>query len=102
MNLEDFIKDLGPELQGKARACGSVAELLALAKDAKVPLPDEALAAIAGGEQPDPENCGEEKCPKCGSKDTTCYRVERVPLFQIFHWRCNKCGNEWEESIIDG
>ncbi len=32
MNLEDFIKNLPPELQEKARACGSASELLALAR----------------------------------------------------------------------
>ena len=39
MNLEDYIKDLAPDLQEKARACGSVEELLALARENKVPLP---------------------------------------------------------------
>ena len=34
----------------KARACGSVDELLVLAKENKIPLPDEALTAIAGGQ----------------------------------------------------
>ena len=102
MDIESHIKDLSPELQEKARACGSVGELMALAKEAKVPLPDEALAAIAGGDQPNPANCGEEKCPQCGSKDTTCYRVEHVPLFYNYYWRCNKCGYEWKESVIEG
>ena len=64
MNLEDYIKDLAPELQEKARACGSVEELVALAKDAKVPVPDEALAAIAGGEDPDSSICTRPCCPK--------------------------------------
>ena len=50
MSFEDYIKDLSSDLQEKARACGSFDELLALAKENKVPLPDEALAAIAGGE----------------------------------------------------
>ena len=57
MNVESYIKDLSPELQEKARACDSVQELLALAKEAKVPLPDEVLAAIAGGEDSDSGNC---------------------------------------------
>ena len=72
MDIESYIKDLSPELQEKARACGSVDELLALAKEEKVPVPDEALATIAGGDQPDPENCKPVaiKCPKCGSTNT--------------------------------
>ena len=89
MNLGDYIKDLAPELQEKARACGSTEELLALAKEAKVPLPDEALAAIAGGEdQPDPENCKKPKCPKCGSADTYC----TVDADDEQIWHCKKCG----------
>ena len=59
MDIESHIKDLSPELQEKARACGSVGELMALAKEAKVPLPDEALAAIAGGDDPEAGGCKE-------------------------------------------
>ena len=49
INIEEYIKDLSPELQEKARACTSIDELLKLAKDNNVPLPDEALEAVAGG-----------------------------------------------------
>ena len=31
MDIESYIKDLDPDLQEKARACGSVEELIALA-----------------------------------------------------------------------
>ena len=89
MNLEDYIKDLDPELQERARACGSAEELLALAKEAKVPLPDEALAAIAGGDdQPDPENCAKPTCPKCGHHNIS------EDYLQGYH-HCNYCGYEW-------
>ena len=90
MNLEDCIKDLSPELQEKARACGSVEELLALAKEEKVPVPDEALATIAGGDQPDPENCKPVaiKCPKCGSTNTEF-------CCEINMYLCNDCGATW-------
>ena len=72
MDIESHIKDLSPELQEKARACGSVGELMALAKEAKVPLPDEALAAIAGGDDPEAGGCKDPiKCPKCGSTHVT-------------------------------
>ena len=72
MDIESYIKNLSPELQEKARACGSVEELLVLAKEEKVPVPDEALAAIAGGDQPDPENCKPAvvQCPYCGRTNT--------------------------------
>ena len=72
MDIESYIKDLSPELQEKVRACGSVEELLALAKEAKVPLPDEALAAIAGGDDPEAGGC---KDPiKCGGQGAAARR----------------------------
>ena len=90
MNLEDYIKDLSPELQEKARACGSVEELLALAKDAKVPVPDEALAAIAGGDDPETGKCRPSgpECPRCCSSNVT------FDYYDLL-WKCNNCGYEW-------
>ena len=93
MNLDDYIKDLAPELQEKARACGSIEELLALAKDADVPLPDEALTAIAGGDQPDPENCKRIiKCPKCGSMNVERYFGEQGDTAIADTYICKDCG----------
>ena len=71
-------------------ACGSVEELLALARENKVPLPDGALEAIAGGDQPDPENCKPQKikCPNCGSTNVT---VSTFPT----EFECNDCGYFW-------
>ena len=100
MNLEDYIKDLNPNLQEKARACGSVEELVALAKDAKMPLPDEALAAIAGGDDQEVGNCAPKKdCPKCGSSDTVCTKND----WYIYYWRfhCNNCGHDWDYDLGD-
>ena len=88
MNLEDYIKDLTPELQERARACGSAEELLALAKEAQVPLPEEALAAIAGGDDANPENCAKPTCPKCGHHNIG------ENYLQGYH-HCNYCGYEW-------
>ena len=92
MDIENYIKDLPPELQEKARACGSVEELLALAKDAKIPIPDEALAAVAGGNDQDVGACGDVKCPKCGSKNV---KVNSYSIY--FYYKCNDCGHEWKE-----
>ena len=91
MNLEGYIKDLDPELQEKARACGSAEELLALAKEAKAPLPDEALAAVAGGDDQEDGKCFPEdhpKCPSCGSKNTE---------FEYYYLKyyCKDCGYMW-------
>ena len=89
MDIVSYIKDLSPELQEKAYACGSVEELLALAKEEKVSLPDEVLAAIAGGDgQPDPENCAKPTCPKCGH-----HNISEDWLHGTHH--CNYCGYEW-------
>ena len=92
MSLKDYIENLSPELQEKARACGSVDELLALAKEAEVPLPDEALAAIAGGDDPEAGGCKDPvKCPKCGSTD-----IDIEPYgIHMTYYRCKKCGYDW-------
>lgn len=90
MNLEDYIKDLAPDLQEKARTCGSVEDLLALAKEAKVPVPDEALEAIAGGDDPETGNCRPKMphCPACGSSNV-------VYEWLDYEFICNDCGNRW-------
>ena len=91
MELESYIKDLSPELQEKARACGSVEELLALAREAKVPIPDEVLEAIAGGEDIEDGSCMDIACPKCGSKDVTTRGM---------HHKCNRCGYKWMDNVF--
>ena len=49
INIEEYIKDLSPELQEKARGCTSADELLKLAEENDIPLPDEVAEAVAGG-----------------------------------------------------
>ena len=101
MNLEGYIKDLVPELQEKARACGSTEELLALAKEAKVPLPDEVLASIAGGDDVDASKCSPKKdCPKCGCTRLG-YQEEKTSRYIRTHYSCSACGYEWDEYLID-
>lgn len=96
MSFEDYIKDLAPELQEKARACGSMEELLALAKDEKVPLPDEALAAIAGGDDVDSDSCdSSNKCPKCGHKEKPYWNEDLDNGWCRSHYKCSNCGYKW-------
>ena len=95
MNLEDYIKDLSPELQEKARACGSVEELLALAKENKVPLPDDVLEAVAGGEIVASGSCLKLHCPKCDGTRIG-YQEEYVPGYRVTHYSCAECGYEWD------
>ena len=83
MNLEDYIKDLAPDLQEKARACGSVEELIA-------------LAAIAGGDDIEPASCGHPECPKCKSEDTEQTGKNAAYVF----WKCRTCGYQWKVNIL--
>ena len=95
VDIESYIKDLSPELQEKARACGSGEELLALAKEAKVPVPDEALVAVAGGDDVDVGSCGPDCCPKCGHREKP-YWSEWLDNGEIReHYKCSKCGYKW-------
>ena len=48
-NLEEYIKDLSPELKEKARACKTKDELMQLAADEDMEIPEDALEAVAGG-----------------------------------------------------
>ena len=98
MDLEDYIKNLTAELQEKARTCGSVEELLALARESKTPLPDEALEGVAGGVDPEAVGCGEWKCPRCGSTNIVT-RDESVPGGIIRHHTCKSCGYKWDGNI---
>lgn len=94
MNIEEYIKGLAPELQERARACEGVEELLVLAKEAKIPIPDEALEAIAGGEDFGPLISDNElRCPKCGS-DKIHYRVNPKDIYYI----CEDCLYRWKED----
>ena len=49
INLEEYISQFPEELQEEARKCATPEELLDLAGKHKLPLPDEALDAVAGG-----------------------------------------------------
>ena len=94
MDIEGYIKDLSPELQEKARACKSVDELLALAKENSVAIPDEALGSIAGGQDSEVGNCNpsDSPCPKCGSTNVKCISGGDLGMCQ---YRCLDCENVW-------
>ena len=99
--LEKYIKDLSPELQEKARKCGSVSELLELAKAEKVEVPPEALEAIAGGKGQEVGRCGMPFCPKCCSNDVDIIGREGKGHLVKVHFRCNSCGHTWyQEGIL--
>ena len=66
--FEEYIKDLSPELQEKARQCKTKEDLNEFLADNDLELPDEALELVSGG-------CGTESKPtrrypyhkKCGT-----------------------------------
>ena len=101
MNLEDYIKDLAPDLQEKVRACSSVEELLALAKEAKVPVPDEALESIAGGDDVDTSSCASNKCPKCGRKEKSYSKEDLNNGYTRYYYKCSNCGYKWHSDVPD-
>ena len=89
-NLEEYIKDLSPEQQEKARACKTKDELLQLAADEDMEIPMEALEGVAGG-------CGHE-CNADRVLET--YRIVapypiikgiRCPM--VTKRACSECGN---------
>ena len=48
-DFEEYIKDLSPELQEKARACKTKDELMQLVADKNLEIPMDALEGVAGG-----------------------------------------------------
>jgi len=92
MDVEGYIKELSPELQERARQCGSVEEIIALARKEKIPMPDEVLAAVAGGEESQSVNCGKKKpnCPYCGKNDCVSQNDESGG------YHCSRCNKDFD------
>ena len=84
-NFEKYIEDLSPELQEKARACNSLEEVMELAAENDIELPEDALKAVSGG-------CGTPlNCDRCGSV--------MDHLYNSF-WKCPKCGYSKDDKVI--
>jgi len=94
MTVQEFLDSLPAEQKIQALSCRSADELIAFARKAKVALPDEALADIAGGAN-DPDAVGSDAdepappCPECGSSDT------HVAFFAQYDYYCAKCGYQF-------
>ena len=67
-----------------------------LAKENKIPLPDEALTAIAGGQDGGTVNCGKLHCPQCSCTKIAYQYEDRGNYYQYFY-TCTGCGYEWSE-----
>ena len=83
---KDYLKDLPPELQEKAKDIKTNEELMEFLSDNDVELPEDVLEAVSGG-----GGCGnDDDCPKGGKHD---YRkVGREN--KRYKCVCNKCGYE--------
>ena len=81
-NIEEYIKDLTPEQQEKARACKTKQELLQLAAEEDIEIPMEALESVAGG-------CGTslKNCPQGGEHQW----ILKESLKSYIRYECKKC-----------
>ena len=80
--FEKYIEGLDPELQEKARACNSLEEVMELAAENDIELPEDALEHVSGG-------CTQQmKCPKCGSDRIEVEEYEGGGLKEY----CKNCG----------
>ena len=89
----EYLKDLPPELQEKAKNIKTREELTAFLSDNDVELPEDVLEAVSGG-----TICGDFKyggpdaCPKGGDHEWTKLHVLESGITARF--RCTKCGEE--------
>ena len=99
MDIDKYIKELPAEMQEKAQACETADDLVALFRDAGVPLPDGMIADLAGGE-------GERArliratvytCPKCGSHNIVHVQFSAV----AYNAKCLDCGHVWPDPEYD-
>ncbi len=87
-NVENYIKDLSPELQEKARHCKNMDELMELAGDEGVELSDEALANVSGGCS---SSCKHRGFNGTVNEATKIEEVGNEVTYKVTKARCNKC-----------
>ena len=87
----EYLKDLPPELQEKAKNIKTRDELNEFLSDNDIELPENVLEAVSGG-----EGCftfgGPDACPKGGDHEWTKLQVLASGITARF--RCTKCGEE--------
>ena len=93
MDIDKYIKELPAEMQEKAHTCKTGNDLVALFKDAGVPLPDGMIADLAGGitdENGHHVNL-DWACPECGSHNLKIVEHATCDASLV----CLDCGYEW-------
>ena len=82
-NIEEYVKDLTPEQQEKARECKTKEELIKLAADEDIEIPMEALESVAGGCR----TVSGMYCRSCGSENIALYSLGEGGTIYI----CRNC-----------
>ena len=105
IKLEDYIRDLSPELQEKAKSSKNISELLKFADENDIELPQDALAKVSGGGIcADPQVNGpvvapqEKKCDHFGSYVVLETKVNYNDYYTgwcVEKRLCYKCSNEY-------
>jgi DNA-directed RNA polymerase subunit M/transcription elongation factor TFIIS len=101
-DVQKFIEELSPELQAEALNCSSAEELASFARCHRIPLPDDALDAIAGGAG---QGAGVSPwalvCPRCGSSNVVAL-AGNLGSASRPNRECMECGWKWHATAGTG
>ena len=79
-DFEEYIKDLSPELQEKARQCKTKDELMQLVAEEDIEIPMDALEGVAGGCFTSMLSCpagGDHDWKKAGALEVKCVKCSK-------------------------
>ena len=88
--FKDYLKDLPPELQEKAKDIKTREELMEFLSENDIELPEETLGAVAGGGL-----CEEDKCTNGGEHNYQ--KVDYDSYSRCTIYRCSVCNKEMRD-----
>ena len=96
-DFEEYIKDLSPELQEKAKDCKSKEELMELVADNDIEISEDALEAVAGGcsmssDKYDQGDLVNFFCPNCGNQ-LRYWDMASSGTAGYIRYYCDKCND---------
>ena len=91
-NFEKYIEGLSPELQEKARACNSLEEVMELAAENDIELPEDALEAVSGGCGGGHSHSGNTEVYELRDLNIQ-FRGNKIEYLKGF--RCTGCSYKW-------